>query len=169
MPRISLIAAVARNGVIGRGGTIPWHIPGDLPRFRRLTMGCPVIMGRRTWESLGRPLPGRRNLVVSRAGGVAAQGAQVVPSLAAALAACADAADVFLIGGTGIYREGLALADRLLLTEIDADIDGDTFFPAFDRGAWREVAREPHPASDRFPHRYAYVTYERADRRAPQA
>lgn len=163
MPRISLIAAVARNGVIGRDGTIPWRIPGDLPRFRRLTMGHPVIMGRRTWESLGRPLPGRRNIVVSRATGIAAQGAEVAPSLQAALASCRDAAEVFLIGGTGIYREGLPLADRLLLTEIDADIEGDAYFPEFARTQWREVEREPHPASDAFPHRYAYVTYERAN------
>lgn len=158
--RITVIAAVARNGVIGRDGRIPWHIPGDLPRFKRITMGHPVVMGRRTWESLGRPLPGRRNLVISRTPGYAAAGAEVVRSLAEALAACAGAPEVFVIGGTEVYREALAVADRLLLTEIDADFEGDAHFPPFDRAAWRETAREAHLAGD-CPFAYAYVTYER--------
>lgn len=161
MPRVTLIAAVARNGVIGRAGAIPWRIPGDLARFKRITMGHPVIMGRRTWESLGRPLPGRRNIVISRTPGFAPAGAEVFASLGAALAACADASEVFVIGGTEAYREALPLADRLLLTEIDADIEGDAHFPPFDRGTWREVARESHPASGECPYPYAYVTYER--------
>ncbi|MFN3567082.1 MAG: dihydrofolate reductase [Burkholderiaceae bacterium] len=161
MPRITLIAAVARNGVIGRDGAIPWRIPGDLARFKRITMGHPVIMGRRTWESLGRPLPGRRNIVISRTPGFAPAGAEVFSGLAAALAACADASEVFVIGGTEAYREALPLADRLLLTEIDADIEGDAHFPPFDRGAWREVSREAHPASGECPYGYAYVAYER--------
>jgi dihydrofolate reductase len=159
--RISLIAAVARNGVIGRDGRIPWHIPGDLPRFKRITMGHPVIMGRRTWQSLGRPLPGRRNIVVSRTPGYKAEGAEVFRSLDEAFAACAGAAEVFVIGGTEVYREALARADRLLLTEIDADIEGDATFPAFDRAAWRETAREPHAAGTGTLFPYAYVTYER--------
>jgi dihydrofolate reductase len=159
--RITVIAAVARNGVIGRDGRIPWHIPGDLPRFKRITMGHPVIMGRRTWESLGRPLPGRRNIVISRTPGYAAGGAEVFASLAEALAACAGAPEVFVIGGTEVYREALAVADRLLLTEIDADFEGDARFPPFDRAAWRETAREPHPAGSDCPFAYAYVTYDR--------
>lgn len=161
MPRITLIAAVARNGVIGRDGAIPWRIPGDLPRFRRITMGHPVIMGRRTWESLGKPLPGRRNLVISGTPGFVPAGAEVFASLDAALAACADAPEVFVIGGTEAYREALDLADRLLLTEIDADVEGDAYFPRFDRSAWRETAREAHAAGDGSPYPYAYVTYER--------
>lgn len=161
MPRITLIAAVARNGVIGRNGAIPWRIPGDLPRFKRITMGHPVIMGRRTWESLGRPLPGRRNIVISRTPGFAPGGAEVFASLGAALAACKDASEVFVIGGTEAYREALGLADRLLLTEIDVDVEGDAHFPPFDRGAWREVAREAHAAGGDCPYAYAYVTYER--------
>lgn len=161
MPRITLIAAVARNGVIGRDGKIPWRIPGDLPRFKRLTMGHPLIMGRKTWESLGRPLPGRRNFVISRTRGFAPAGAEVFASLGAALAACADAPEAFVIGGTEAYREALALADRLLLTEIDADIEGDAHFPPFDRSDWRETAREPHAADADCPFSYAYVTYER--------
>lgn len=169
MARLTLIAAVARNGVIGRGGRIPWHIPGDLPRFKRITLGYPVIMGRCTWESLGRPLPGRRNIVISRTPGFAAAGAEVFPSLTEALVACADASEVFVIGGTEVYREALARADRLLLTEIDADFDGDAYFPAFDRAAWRESAREPHPPAAAFPFGYAYVTYERRRSRKRRA
>lgn len=162
MPRITLIAAVARNGVIGRAGAIPWRIPGDLPRFKRITMGHPVIMGRRTWESLGRPLPGRRNIVISRTPGFAPEGAEVYESLGAALAACKDAPEVFVIGGNEAYREALEVADRLLLTEIDADVEGDAYFPPFDRSAWRETAREAHAAGDGCPYDYAYVTYDRA-------
>jgi len=160
-PRLSLIAAVARNGVIGRDGRIPWHLPGDLPRFKRITMGHPVIMGRKTWESLGRPLPGRRNIVLSRSPGLKLDGAEVFASLGDALAACADAAEVFVIGGTGAYREALPRADRLLLTEIDADIEGDACFPAFDRRKWRETAREIQPANPDNPLPFAYVDYER--------
>ena len=161
-PRITLIAAVARNGVIGRAGRIPWRIPGDLPRFKRLTMGHPVIMGRRTWESLGRPLPGRRNLVISRTPGLRLAGAEVFGSLSAALAACADASEVFVIGGTEAYRAALPRAQRLRLTEIDADVEGDAFFPPFDRAEWRQTAREPHPANPDNPLPFAYVDYERA-------
>lgn len=160
-PRLTLIAAVARNGVIGRDNAIPWRIPGDLPRFKRITLGHPVIMGRRTWESLGRPLPGRRNLVISRTPGLALAGAEVFASLAQALAACADATEVFVIGGTEAYREALPRAQRLLLTEIDADVDGDAHFPRFDRAHWREVQREEHPASADNPLPFAYVDYER--------
>ena len=159
--RLTLIAAVARNGVIGRNGKIPWRLPGDLPRFKRITMGHPVVMGRRTWESLGKPLPGRRNVVLSRAPGLELDGAEVYESLAAALAACATASEVFVIGGTEAYREALPLAQRLLLTEIDADIDGDAFFPPFDRSLWRETRREHHPVNADNPHAFSYVDYER--------
>jgi dihydrofolate reductase len=160
-PRVTLIAAVARNGVIGRHGTIPWRIPGDLPRFKQITMGHPVIMGRRTWESLGRPLPGRRNLVISRSEGFAPAGAEVYASLSAALSACAGAQEVFVIGGTEAYREALDVAGRLMLTELDADFEGDAYFPPFDRGLWRETMRETHAASAACPFSYAYVNYER--------
>jgi dihydrofolate reductase len=158
---VTLIAAVARNGVIGRAGSIPWRLPGDLPRFKHITLGHPVIMGRMTWESLGRPLPGRRNLVISRSPGLALEGAEVFDSLPEALAACSDAGEIFVIGGTQIYREALPLAQRLLLTEIDADVAGDAFFPPFDRSLWRETAREVHPANPDNPLPFAYVDYER--------
>lgn len=163
-PRVTLIAAVARNGVIGRAGTIPWRIPGDLPRFKRITTGHPVIMGRRTWQSLGRPLPGRRNMVVSRTPRLQLAGAEVFGSLDAALAACAGADEVFVIGGTEAYREALPRAQRLLLTEIDADVEGDAHFPPFDRSEWRETARETHPADPGNPLPFAYVDYERVSR-----
>jgi len=161
MPRLSLIAAVARNGVIGRDGTIPWRLPGDLARFKRITMGHPVIMGRKTWLSLGKPLPGRRNIVVSRTPGLKLDGAQVFASLAQALAHCAGASEVFVIGGTEAYREALPHAQRLLLTEIDADIEGDALFPPFDRTQWRETGRERHLANADNPLAFSYVDYER--------
>lgn len=159
--RITLIAAIARNRVIGRDGRIPWHIPGDLPRFKQLTMGHPVVMGRRTWDSLGRALPGRRNIVLSRSRGFQPTGAEVFPTLGAALEACAGAQEVFVIGGTEAYREALAVAHRLVLTEIDADVPGDATFPPFDRAAWRETSRETHEATEAFAHRFAYVCYDR--------
>jgi dihydrofolate reductase len=159
--RISLIAAVARNGVIGRDGKIPWRLPGDLPRFKRITLGHPVIMGRKTWLSLGKPLPGRRNIVISRTPELELEGAEVFASLAEAIESCASATEVFVIGGTEVYREVLPLAQRLLLTEIDADIEGDASFPPFDRGEWRETRREHHPASADNPLSFSYVDYER--------
>jgi dihydrofolate reductase len=161
MTRLTLIAAVARNGVIGRDGGIPWRLPGDLPRFKRLTLGHPVIMGRRTWASLGKPLAGRRNLIVSKTLRPAPDGTEVFESLRQALAACADAAEIFIIGGTQLYREALPLAQRLLLTEIDANIEGDAHFPAWDRTRWRVCQRETHPASADNPLPFAYVDYER--------
>lgn len=157
-PRLSIIAAIARNGIIGRGNAIPWHLPEDLKRFRDLTMGNPIIMGRRTWESLGRPLPGRRNLVVSS--NLAENGCEVFASLESAIAACAGSSDAFIIGGAALYAAALEMADRLFLTEIDADFEGDTSFPAFDRARWREVHRERHGAAAGFD--YEYVTYCRA-------
>jgi dihydrofolate reductase len=159
-PRISIIAAVARNRVIGRQNTIPWHLPEDLKHFRALTMGNPIIMGRRTWESLGRPLPGRRNLVISR--GLTAEGCEILSSLDDAIAACTGAAEAFVIGGAAIYAAALGKAHRLLLTELDAEFDGDTFFPSFDRALWQETTRERHQAQAGF--EFDYVTYCRAAR-----
>ena len=159
MARITLIAAVASNGVIGAGGQLPWRLPEDLRFFKAQTLGHPVIMGRRTRESIGRPLPGRRNIVVSRTQGFAAEGAEVVPSLAAALARCADEAEAFVIGGGDLYRAALAHAGRIILTEIRQAFDGDTWFPAFDRNAWREVRREAHAPAGGLAH--DFVWYER--------
>jgi dihydrofolate reductase len=160
--KLSLIVARARNGVIGRANGLPWRLPEDLAHFKRATMGHPVVMGRRTWESIGRPLPGRRNVVVTRTPGWQADGAEVAGSLDEALAACGAVDDVFVIGGAALYATALSRADAVLVTEIDRDIDGDTFFPPLDPAAWIEVARDPRPASgpDALP--FAFVRYERA-------
>lgn len=164
--RLSLIAALAANGIIGRDNSMPWHLPEDLKRFRALTMGHPIIMGRKTWESLGRPLPGRTSIVVSRQAGLEIGGAWVVPSLDAAveLAATVDGGeDAFVIGGAQLYALALPRVDRLLLTEIADAFDGDTRFPEFDRGNWQEVAREEAVSAAGL--RHAFVDYVR---RAPQ-
>jgi dihydrofolate reductase len=160
--KISLVAAVARNGVIGRDGTIPWRLAEDMQRFRELTTGHPVLMGRRTWESLPdrfRPLPGRRNVVVTRNPEWRGAGAERAGSLREALDLVEGAERVFVIGGAELYASALPLADELVLTEIDADVEGDTFFPAFPRSAFEEFTREPHVSADGTA--FAFVTYER--------
>lgn len=159
--RLTLIVARARNGVIGRDGTLPWRLPEDLAFFKRTTMGRPIVMGRRTWESIGRPLPGRRNIVVSRQAGFAATGAEVAASLDAALRLCAGSEDVFVIGGAQLYAEALPRADRLIVTEIDADFDGDTHWPAPDPARWREADREHLPPSGERRFALDFVTYLR--------
>ena len=147
---ISFVVAVARNGVIGREGGLPWHISSDLKRFREITMGKPVIMGRKTWESLPRkPLPGRRNIVITRQAGFTAEGAEVVVSAGEALALTAGAPEVAVIGGGEIYRLFWPLVDRIYLTEVDLAVEGDTHFPALDPAQWREVGREQHPRGER--------------------
>jgi dihydrofolate reductase len=160
--KVSLLAAVARDGVIGRDGTIPWHLPEDLARFRELTTGHVVVMGRRTWDSLPdrfRPLPGRRNVVVTRDPNWSADGAERAGSLDEALALAADAERVFVIGGAELYAAALPHADELLLTEIDLEIAGDTFFPEWSRDGLVEVSREERVSADGTP--FAFVTYER--------
>lgn len=160
-PRISIVVARARNGVIGAGGRLPWSLPADLRHFRGVTMGKPVIMGRRTWESLGRALPGRRNIVVTRQRGYAAPGAEVAPSWEAALALAGAVPEIMVIGGADLYRAALPHADRILLTEVDADVEGDVVFPELDRAAWVEVAREWCNADERHAWAYAFVTLDR--------
>ena len=153
---ITLVLAMARNGVIAKGGAIPWRLSDDLKRFKQLTMGRPVIMGRKTWDSLPRkPLPGRDNIVVTRQRGWSADGAIAAHSLDEALA---NAHDASVIGGGEIYREALQRADRIELTEVHRDFEGDAFF-AFDRTVWREIAREDHAAPDGLA--YSYVTLTR--------
>ena len=163
-PILTLIAAIANNGVIGIANRLPWHLPADLKHFRQLTTGHTVIMGRKTWESLPakfRPLPGRRNIVVTRNGDYRAEGATAVASLPAAIDAVAAAQDeeAFVIGGAELYAAALPLADRLQLTEIAADFAGDTWFPAIDPAQWREAAREA--GQDEAGLGYAFVTYQR--------
>jgi dihydrofolate reductase len=160
-PRLSLIVALARNGVIGKDNRLPWHIPEDLKRFRALTMGHHIIMGRRTWESIGRPLPGRTSVVVSRRPDYSAPGALVVHSLAEALAACAGDDEAFVIGGAQIYREALPLAERIYLTRIDADYAGDAFFPSISQEQWREVSREARVGSGPVQPAYEFVVLAR--------
>lgn len=160
--KVSLVAAVARGGVIGRGGTIPWRIPEDMERFRALTMEHPVVMGRGTWDSLPdrfRPLPGRRNIVVSRNATWHADGADRAASLDDALRLTGGEPLVFVVGGAELYAEALPLADELLLTEIDVEVEGDTFFPPWDRAAFREESREQHVSEAGIP--FSFVTYVR--------
>ena len=157
----SLVVARARNGVIGRDNRLPWRLPGDLAYFKRVTMGHPIIMGRRTWESIGKALPGRRNIVVSRNPEYRAEGAVVVGSLTEAWRAAGDAEEACVIGGTSLFAEALPQADRIHLTEVEADVPGDTFFPPFERGQWeeREVARQPR--DERHEHPFRIVVLER--------
>ena len=159
-PRVYLVAAVAANGVIGAKGGLPWHLPEDLRHFKSLTLGHPVIMGRKTWESIGRALPGRENIVVTRAAGYEAPGASVAASLDAALALCAGEPTAFVIGGGELYAEALPVADGLVLTEIQRDYPGDARFPDYDRAAWRETQRKPQTGADGL--RFDFVLYERA-------
>lgn len=158
-PRIYLVAAVASNGVIGVDGRLPWHLPEDLKHFKKLTLGHPIVMGRKTWESLGKALPGRENIVVSRQPGYEAPGAAVASSLGAALAMCAGEPVVFVIGGHRLFVDSLPHATGIVLTEIQKDYEGDTYFPEFDREAWREAQREAHTAADGM--RFDFVLYER--------
>jgi dihydrofolate reductase len=159
---VVLIAAVAHGGAIGRGNALLWTEPEDQRHFRAATMGCPVIMGRRTWDSLParvRPLPGRRNVVVTRQPGFDAPGAEVAAGLPQALALVADAPRVFVIGGGQLYAEALPCADELLLTEVDAGFEADACFPAWRREEFDEVSREPRRSADGT--RFAFVRYRR--------
>lgn len=158
-PPVQLVVAYSQNRVIGRDGGMPWHLPADLAHFKRTTLGHPVIMGRKTWESLGRPLPGRSNLVISRSADFSAPGAQVHPDLAAALTACGEATRICIIGGAQIYRLALPLADEVVATEIHATIAGDAYFPPLDGAQWHEVERLPQAAENGLA--YDFVTYRR--------
>jgi dihydrofolate reductase len=160
-PRLCLIAAIAANRVIGSNNALPWHLPADLRRFKALTMGHPVVMGRKTYASIGRPLPGRRNLVVTRNRGYSAPGCEIAHSLDAAIAACRGAQEIFVIGGAELYRESLPRAHSLEFTEIHAVFEGDATFPQFPLEQWREAAREIHGAEAGVPFRYDFVRYER--------
>lgn len=155
--RVVIIAAVAHNGVIGVGGDLPWHISEDLARFKRLTMGNALVMGRRTFESIGHALPGRTNIVLTRRPEWSAEGVSVATSLDEALAmAVGEGLDVYVAGGAEVYKAALDLADTLELTEVDTEPDGDTWFPKVDWSQWREVARVTHTG-------FSFATYERQD------
>jgi len=165
-PSISLIVAIAENGVIGARNQLPWHLPDDLRHFRAITTGHTVITGRKNYESIGRPLPNRRNIVVSRQRGFDAPGCLVAHSLDEALAMAATESEVFVIGGAQLYAQALPFATRLYLTEIHTTVPGDTMFPVFERDEWEERTREDHPADDRHAHAFSFVLLER--KRKPQ-
>jgi dihydrofolate reductase len=167
-PQLILIAGVARNGVIGRDNQLLWHLPEDLAYFRRQTQGCPVIMGRKTWDSLPprfRPLPGRRNLVLSRQPQLHLEGAETFVSLDDAMMRVAEATRVFVIGGAQIYAAAMDRADQLMLTEVDRDFEGDTHFPAWDQAAFEETSRLRHHAAAPNDFDFSFVTYQRKPQR----
>jgi dihydrofolate reductase len=159
MTCLSLIAAVARNGVIGKDNTLPWHLPEDLKRFRALTTGHHIIMGRKTYESINRLLPGRTTVIVTRNPDFRIAGAVTATSLQQAVVLCGNDEEAFLIGGAELFREGMKLADRVYLTQIDADFEGDVFMPPLDAAEWREVSREKHASGQGWD--YSYIDYER--------
>ncbi len=164
---LSLIAALGENRVIGVDNSMPWHLPADFKYFKATTLGKPIIMGRKTWDSLGRPLPGRLNLVVSRQAGLQLEGAEVFPSLEAALVRAEQwaleqgASELMLIGGAQLYAQGLEQADRLYLTRVALSPDGDAWFPQIDESLWKLVSDEPHPAADGKP-AFSFEVWEKA-------
>ena len=159
MQNLSVIVAVAKNSVIGHNNTLPWHLPEDLKRFRTLTTGHHIIMGRKTYESLGRLLPGRITVIVTRNANYKVEGALVASSLEAAVAMCQHDNEAFLIGGAELYQDGLQLANKLYLTEIELEVAGDAFFPAVDMNQWQETSREVHTSAQGLD--FSYVTYLR--------
>jgi dihydrofolate reductase len=165
-PPLSILVAVARNGTIGANNTLPWRCPGDLKHFKALTMGHAIIMGRKTFESIGKPLPGRTTVVVTRNRNLKIAGCTVVHSLQEAIAACPGEQEVFIVGGAELYAQALPLVDTLHITEILMDVAGDAHFPAFDTTEWREASREAHHQEAPQPLDYAFVTYRRT--RAPR-
>jgi dihydrofolate reductase len=160
-PVIALVVAMDRQGVIGAKGKLPWHLPADLKHFRAITWGKPIVMGRKTHESIGRLLPGRENIVVSRTLGFESPGRVVVRSVVEALMHTREAPEVMVIGGAALYAEILPLAHRIYLTEVHAEFDGDTYFPPYDRAAWREQQRIDHPVDELNPYPYSFVLLER--------
>ena len=158
--RLAIIAAVARNGVIGHRNRMPWRLPEDLKRFRQLTLGHAVIMGRRTFESIGWPLAGRNNIVVTRSPDWTRSGCHTAHSLEAALAVVREPQDAFVIGGAQIYALALPIASRLYMTEIERDFEGDAFFPEFDRSRWREASRESRVLDGAGGFSYHFVAYD---------
>ncbi len=159
--RLTIIAALADNGVIGRAGSLPWHLPDDLRRFKSLTMGRPILMGRRTFQAIGRALPGRRNLVLTRGDRPMPASVQGVASLQLALDACAEDPELCVIGGAEVYRQTLPHADRLELTRVHAAPAGDVIFPEFQPEQWRETSRIEHAADDRHACAMTFLTLER--------
>ena len=159
--RINIVVAMAENRVIGRGGSLPWHLPADLARFKQITLGHPLIMGRVTHESIGRPLPGRLNIVVSQTPDYAAAGCAVARSFDDALAQASTAAEVMVIGGRALYTAAFPRAHRMYVTKVHATLDGDVVFPEFDRAGWREISRQWCRRDERNVHDYSFVVLAR--------
>src|SRR5262249_21675528 len=153
---------MSRNRVIGANGTIPWHLPDELKLFKSLTMGHHIVMGRKTWDSIGRLLPGRETVIVSRRSGYAVPGAVVAGTLEQAIAACGADEEIFVIGGAELFRSALPLAHRLYLTVVDAEVAGDVYMPGFAPDEWREISAQTHAIDERHPYAYRQVVYERA-------
>jgi dihydrofolate reductase len=161
VPLLSILVATDERGAIGRDGGLPWHLPADLKRFKAMTMGKPIVMGRKTWVSIGRPLPGRQNIVITRQHGFEAAGATVVDSLDAALAAAGDVPEICVIGGAEIYRLALPRTDLVHLTRIHATVEADTYFPPLPAAQWRQVAREDHAADEKHAYAYSFIELQR--------
>lgn len=162
-PRISIIVAAAENNAIGKNNQLLWHLPNDLRFFKQTTTGFPIIMGRKTYESVGKPLPNRRNILITRQPDYQAEGVETVHSLdeAIALATQQEANEIFIVGGAEIYREALPLTDRIYLTRVHAEIPGDTHFPEFDTGIWRQTAQEHRQADEKHAYSYSFMIYDR--------
>jgi dihydrofolate reductase len=158
---LAIIVATDEQGLIGRDNDLPWRLSADLQYFRRITMGKPIIMGRNTHESIGRPLPGRQNIVISSQADYQAQGCDVVHSLDEALALCQDQQEVMVMGGASLYRQTLPLVDTLYLTLVHAQLEGDTWFPDWQTDEWQLVSREDHPADDKNEFDYSFIQYQR--------
>lgn len=159
---ISIIVAMARNRVIGAGNKIPWHLPAELKLFKSITMSHHIVMGRNTWESIGRLLPGRTSVIVTRQPGYRVEGAVIASSIKAAIEACANDNEIFIIGGAQLYAAAMPAATRLYLTVVDADVPGDAFMPEFDLAAWRKLSARTFAADDKNPYDYVQTVYERS-------
>jgi dihydrofolate reductase len=168
-PIVSLIVAMSRNRVIGRDNAIPWHLPGELKRFKELTLGHHIVMGRRTWDSIGRLLPGRTTIIVTRNPALQVAGALMATSLPQALKIAERDDEIFVIGGEEIFRLALPLAHRIYLTTVDVELDGDTFMPVIDAALWRKVRSESHPADAVNPLSWVLEIYERVAAPQPEA
>jgi dihydrofolate reductase len=159
--RLTLVVAMADNGVIGRDGTLPWHLPDDLRHFKARTLGKPVLMGRRTFDSIGKPLPGRRNLVLTRGTMSGVSGIELVASLDAACVLAQDVPELCVIGGASVYAQSLAAATRIYLTQVHGEVLGDTYFPMSEFSGWRELERVEHPSDARHAYAMSFLTLER--------
>lgn len=159
--KLSIVVAMAANNVIGRDNELPWHLPADLQHFKQTTMGRPILMGRKTYESIGRPLPGRTNIVITRDGSYTAEGCEVVTSIPAALEAAAGHDEVMVIGGAELYRQVLPEVETIYLTRIHESVEGDTRFPEISNTEWHQVERIDHEADDNNPHDYSFIRLDR--------